>query len=156
MFEWYKNMKKTRSNIILCSDSIYRKKVVGTDVGVGDGDGDGDGVDSSNNIDVSNVLHCVKTSNTPDIPDISMSMKEHYVFDTMDLDIDIELELDIVKKEEICELCCLCGCNTKEHHIKRHKFIPLHENYRCQVCSLFFYQHDHSKNPCFRPKKYIY
>lgn len=141
-------MKKTRTNIILCSESIYKKRVFIADVS------DGDGVGSSDNIDVSNVLHCVKTIN---IQDISMSMKAHYVSDTMDLDIELDLDLDLdTHKEIICEICCLCGCNTKEHHIKRHKFIPLHENYRCQVCSLFFYQHNHSRNPCFRPKKYIY
>lgn len=138
-------MKKTRSNIILCSESIYKKWVVGTDVCDG--------------IELSNVPQYVNSSN---IPDVSMSMNAHSVFDTIEPEPELELELElrpninIVKKEDICEICCLCGCNTKEHHIKRHKFIPLHENYRCQVCSLFFYQHNHSKNPCFRPKKYIY
>ena len=51
--------------------------------------------------------------------------------------------------------CCLCGCVNSNHTSQRHKFFPCLESYRCKKCYRFFYQHNHSNNPCFEPFKHI-
>ena len=60
-----------------------------------------------------------------------------------------------VTKRPTNEYCCLCGVAVEKHKNKRHKFFPCMESYRCKKCFKFFYQHDHSCNPCFEPFKYI-
>jgi len=58
-------------------------------------------------------------------------------------------------RRPVHELCCLCGIPVDKHTGKLHKFFPCMEYYRCRKCYTFFYQHDHSKKPCFQPFKYI-
>ena len=53
------------------------------------------------------------------------------------------------------EICCLCGVSKQKHTARRHKYIQIKKEYRCKKCSLFFFQHDHIKQPCFIPFKYI-
>ena len=53
------------------------------------------------------------------------------------------------------DICCICGVRKEKHAHINHGFFPCLEEYRCKRCSKFFYQHDHRKNPCFSPYKYI-
>lgn len=68
----------------------------------------------------------------------------------------IEIEIDVPTKQiqkrynKMVEICCLCG-TYKNNHYKSHHFFPCLDKYRCRECNYFFYQHNHSKNPCFNP-----
>jgi hypothetical protein len=52
-------------------------------------------------------------------------------------------------------VCCLCGIEAHNHSSARHKFVKIRDEYKCVRCQKYFFQHDHIKKPCFRPKKYI-
>ena len=56
-------------------------------------------------------------------------------------------------RERWKHFCCLCGKEDYHHHSSRHAFFPCLDEYRCKNCGKFFYQHDHTSNPCFEPYK---
>ena len=87
----------------------------------------------------------VETNNENVIYDQSVSYDQYVVYDKND---NCCLNLDEL-------LCCLCGISKKFHSIT-HRFVECLDEYKCIKCHKFFYQHDHLKNPCFCPKKYIY
>ena len=113
-----------------------------------------------------------------DEDDDSSSLSSHE--DIIERDIlednleDIDLEIDGLKQyncfyDEIKEplknyskesifnyICCLCGCNLKEHNKKTHHFIKLEEKYKCIKCNKYFFEHEHNNNDCyFKPHEYI-
>ena len=70
---------------------------------------------------------------------------------------EIEQEKFLKQQAEYRErwkhFCCLCGKEDYHHHSSRHTFFPCLDEYRCKNCGKFFYQHDHTSNPCFEPYK---
>ena len=56
---------------------------------------------------------------------------------------------------ENIDICCFCGKNYSEHKKFTHEFHPCKEKYKCKKCNKFFFQHNHSKTPCFQPYEYI-
>lgn len=57
--------------------------------------------------------------------------------------------------EENMEICCFCGILKCNHKNIRHRFFPCKEKHKCKKCGLFFFQHNHMKNPCFEPYERI-
>lgn len=49
--------------------------------------------------------------------------------------------------------CVLCGKTLDGHKKNHHVFIATRDEYRCKICGMFFYEHDHSKNSCYTPYK---
>lgn len=73
----------------------------------------------------------------------------------MTISTDLDCSIKLALKQQL-QTCCFCGCKEECHREgKLHGFFPCFEVYRCQNCNKFFYQHDHSKKPCFKPKNYI-
>jgi hypothetical protein len=62
------------------------------------------------------------------------------------------INIDKLKNKEYC---CLCGYHVLYHDDKRHHFFQIKDEYKCQVCDKFFFQHSHKNNPCFRPYTYL-
>jgi hypothetical protein len=56
-------------------------------------------------------------------------------------------------KLEICNhnICCLCGVAKEKHKCKEHKFFASKPQCKCKKCGKFFYEHNHTKSPCFTP-----
>lgn len=52
-------------------------------------------------------------------------------------------------------ICCLCGKEPKFHTQEKHRFFRATSKNKCKKCKQWFYQHDHSKNPCFDPEERI-
>ena len=75
-----------------------------------------------------------------------------------DEQVPITYYYDLKKHQVILntkQICCLCGVEKVKHSRMRHKYFQIEESYRCKKCGLFFFQHNHCKNPCFSPFKYI-
>lgn len=51
--------------------------------------------------------------------------------------------------------CSICGLNSVNHYNETHRFFRAFDLHRCIHCNKFFYQHDHSSNPCWKPYKYL-
>ena len=51
--------------------------------------------------------------------------------------------------------CSICGLLAKNHYNETHRFFRAFDLHRCIHCNKFFYQHDHSRNPCWKPYKYL-
>lgn len=51
--------------------------------------------------------------------------------------------------------CCICGKSELEHKYLLHKYFKAFEDHKCIKCNKFFFQHDHKKKPCWKPKRYI-
>ena len=61
----------------------------------------------------------------------------------------------IRKKKIKYSFCCLCGKYDYEHKNERHSFFAAYEDHRCIKCNKWFFQHNHKKNPCWQPTKYL-
>ena len=59
------------------------------------------------------------------------------------------------QNDSLPDICCLCGIYKSKHSKIHHRFCKIREEYRCKICNKFFYEHNHSKTPCFFPYKYI-
>ena len=61
----------------------------------------------------------------------------------------------IPRKQIKYTFCCLCGKYDYEHKNERHSFFAAFEDHRCIKCNKWFFQHNHKKNPCWQPTKYL-
>ena len=61
----------------------------------------------------------------------------------------------VPKKKIKYTFCCLCGKYDFEHKNERHHFFAAFEDHRCIKCNKWFFQHNHKKNPCWQPTKYL-
>jgi hypothetical protein len=104
--------------------------------------------DASNDSPISDYLTPDETS--------TFSDTEQDIYTIWDV-LDEKLDNNIIIIQGLLnqDYCCICGYHKTRHDKKRHIFIKIEECYKCQTCGKFFFQHDHSKNPCFRPYKYI-
>ena len=95
-------------------------------------------------------INFVETNNENVIQDKNTSQDKNMCqYKNMNQDKNINCCSNVSK-----QFCCLCGI-SKKYHSKTHKFFECLDEYKCIKCSKFFFQHNHQKNPCFCPKKYI-
>lgn len=53
------------------------------------------------------------------------------------------------------DFCCICGCSYLNHIDKRHHFFKALPEHKCIKCNRYFFEHDHYKEICFKPLKYL-